>query len=174
MSGRSLLWDPSGAHCVSQQSVSPFTTLNQEKSFIHPFSQQNSSIDSDRHQSRHIKQPHLRMEGAIQQLEKQVKALTIQVKDLKEELRRQNKKSTQHTTHCTNPILPPPSKTFRTGDRIRITNKVKRPTSWDDATPWDSSKSAIATVTSVTATRVYFTNDNGLATWRLLKHVRHE
>jgi hypothetical protein len=114
------------------------------------------------------------MEDAILQLEKQVKALTIQVRDLKEELRR-NDKLTSHTTQHTNHISPPPSTTFRTGDRIRITNKIKRPANWDaDASPWDRSKSAAATVTSVTATRIYFTNDNGLATWRLHKHVQHE
>jgi TolA-binding protein len=107
------------------------------------------------------------MEDAIKQLEKQLKALTIEVTDLKEELRRQNNQNNQKSQKH-------PPTLLQVGDRIRILNKVNKPSSWDPTQPWDHSAAKKATITSTTTTRVYFTTDNGISTWRSHKHIRHE
>jgi DNA repair ATPase RecN len=169
---RGLHWYPAGTQSVSLRSYSSFTTLNQEKNnifFRTNFIQKKRRhftfrFLQQRHQAIRSNQSLPRMEDAIKQLEKQLKALTIQVTDLKAELRRQNNQDTQ-TTQKNPPIL------FRVGDRIRILNKVKRPSSWDATQLWDYTAAKKATVTSTT---VYFTTDNGISTWRLHKHLRHE
>jgi hypothetical protein len=104
------------------------------------------------------------MDIAIKNLEKQLKELTLQVKDLKAELQRNNDQTSQPNP----PIL------FRIGDRIRILNKIKRPSTWNNTQQWDPAAAKRATVTSITTDRVYFTTDNGISTWRINKHVSHE
>lgn len=55
---------------------------------------------------------------------------------------------------------------IRKGDRVRITNKVKKPASWTRQIEWDEEKERSATVTRVTATQIHFVTDNGVETWR--------
>ena len=58
---------------------------------------------------------------------------------------------------------------FTVGDRVRITNRVQRPTGWPPA-PRDGVDQA-GTVTRVTSTRVYITTDTGIPTWRAPTNV---
>jgi hypothetical protein len=55
------------------------------------------------------------------------------------------------------------------GDRVRITNRVRRPRGWPPA-PTDGTDQ-VGTVTRVTATRVYITTDTGIHTWRAPTNV---
>ena len=55
------------------------------------------------------------------------------------------------------------------GDRVRITNRVRRPNGWPPAPRDDADRAG--TVTRVTSTRVYITTDTGIATWRAPTNV---
>jgi hypothetical protein len=57
-----------------------------------------------------------------------------------------------------------------TGDRVRITNRVKKPADWTRA--WDERKERVATVTRVTPSQIHFTTDNGVNTWRAPNNVK--
>jgi hypothetical protein len=56
------------------------------------------------------------------------------------------------------------------GDRVRITNKIRRPASAGPA--WTEAKERLATVTSVTPTQVHILTDNGTRTWRGPNNLR--
>jgi hypothetical protein len=62
--------------------------------------------------------------------------------------------------------------TLKTGDRIRITNKIKRPVTWPQDTPWTEERERVGTVTHLIRDQVYFRTDNGRTTWRVSKNVR--
>jgi hypothetical protein len=55
---------------------------------------------------------------------------------------------------------------FRVGDRVRITNKVKKPSAWPRERIWSESDFRSATVTRVTRLQIHFVTDNGITTWR--------
>jgi hypothetical protein len=55
---------------------------------------------------------------------------------------------------------------FRIGDRVRITNKVKKPAAWPREQTWSESEFRSATVTRVTRLQIHFVTDNGIKTWR--------
>lgn len=68
--------------------------------------------------------------------------------------------------------------TFAVGERVRITNRVKRPASYLDN--WDDDarqRERLATVTNTvvakekTPTQVWLVTDNGTRTWRAPKHL---
>jgi hypothetical protein len=61
---------------------------------------------------------------------------------------------------------------FRRGDRIRITNRVRRPSNWNTGVVWEEDKERTATVTRVTLTQIHFVTDNGTRTWRAHRNVR--
>jgi len=61
---------------------------------------------------------------------------------------------------------------LRRGDRIRITNRVKKPATWTGASVWDEERERVATVTQVTPKQVHFVTDNGTRTWRAPNNVR--
>ena len=61
---------------------------------------------------------------------------------------------------------------FRRGDRIRITNRVKRPSNWNTGVVWEEDKERTATVTRVTPHQIHFVTDNGTRTWRAHRNVR--
>ena len=58
------------------------------------------------------------------------------------------------------------------GDRVRITNKVKRPAAWTSQLAWDKERERSATVTKVTPTQVFFITDNGVETWRAPNNLK--
>jgi hypothetical protein len=61
---------------------------------------------------------------------------------------------------------------FRRGDRIRITNRVRRPSNWNTGVVWEEERERTATVTRVTPTQIHFVTDNGTRTWRAHRNVR--
>jgi hypothetical protein len=56
------------------------------------------------------------------------------------------------------------------GDRVRVTNKVRKPASAGPT--WTEAKERLATVTSVSATQVHILTDNGTKTWRGPNNLR--
>ena len=58
----------------------------------------------------------------------------------------------------------------RRGDRVRITNKVRKPASAGPT--WTEAKERLATVTSVNETQVFILTDNGTRTWRGPNNLR--
>ena len=59
---------------------------------------------------------------------------------------------------------------IKRGDRVRITNKVRRPAA--SGPTWTEAKERLATVTSVNATQVHIVTDNGTRTWRSPNNLR--
>ena len=62
---------------------------------------------------------------------------------------------------------------FQIGDRVRITNTVRRPATWTGV--WNPAAIATyrrATVVSVVGDRVSLRTDNGITTWRLAGHLQ--
>jgi hypothetical protein len=53
---------------------------------------------------------------------------------------------------------------LRTGDRVRIKNKVRRPATAGPS--WSETRERLATVTRVTVDQVHIITDNGTKTWR--------
>jgi TolA-binding protein len=110
------------------------------------------------------------MEQSIAQLSNQVRALSLQVEELQKEIRQNNQRQQtpqqikqRHQnnsapslapTHNTGVTYTTPAFIYQPGDRIRILNKVRRPTNWDDPAKWNAATARKATVTSVTSTRV--------------------
>ena len=62
--------------------------------------------------------------------------------------------------------FPPP---LIVGDRVRISNRVRRPNGWPPAPNDETDR--VSTVTRVTSTRVYVTTDTGINTWRAPTNV---
>ena len=57
------------------------------------------------------------------------------------------------------------------GDRIEITNRIRRPTHW--IRPWSVDNERRATVTRIDPSgKVFFTTDNGVKTWRYARNVK--
>jgi hypothetical protein len=61
---------------------------------------------------------------------------------------------------------------FTRGDRIRITNRVRRPANWMSGVVWEEDRESTATVTRVTPNQIHFVIDNGTRTWRAHNNVR--
>lgn len=58
------------------------------------------------------------------------------------------------------------------GDRVRITNRVRKPATWNNETAWDEDKGRLATVTRVTPEQVHIITDNGISTWRAPNNLK--
>jgi hypothetical protein len=61
---------------------------------------------------------------------------------------------------------------FTRGDRIRITNKVRKPATWNNDREWTEERERTATVTRVRTDQIHFITDNGVETWRAPNNVR--
>ena len=61
---------------------------------------------------------------------------------------------------------------FRPGDRVRITNKVKRPATWDNSNSWNQKAAQRATVTRIYKEQVHFRTDNGIETWQARNNLQ--
>jgi hypothetical protein len=59
---------------------------------------------------------------------------------------------------------------FEKGDRVRVTNQVKKPTNWGDDY-WNYQQAKVATVTFITTDRIFFVTDNGIKTWRAPRNL---
>ena len=58
------------------------------------------------------------------------------------------------------------------GDRVRITNKIRRPAT--ATATWTEQRERIATVTRVTADQVHIVTDNGTRTWRAPNNLKKQ
>ena len=66
---------------------------------------------------------------------------------------------------------------LKIGDRIAITNKVKKPANWPRSDPWIESDHKTATIQDIitispTNTQIHFITDGGVETWRAPNNVR--
>jgi hypothetical protein len=61
--------------------------------------------------------------------------------------------------------------TFKIGDRVRVKNRVCKPTNWPIDRHWSKPLERLATVTRITTERIYFTTDNGSLSWRHPKNT---
>jgi hypothetical protein len=109
-------------------------------------------------------------EDRIARLTQQVQELQLQVTALQQELKQEPK---QHNrSHQTPPSTSTVTNTLiQPGDRIRITNQVKKPLSWDTSITFNQQQAKLATVTAVVNNRIYFTTDNGIHTWRSRRNI---
>ena len=57
------------------------------------------------------------------------------------------------------------------GDRVSITNDVRKPSYWNDNIEWDQEKAQRATVTHFYRGQVHFVTDNGVRTWRAINNL---
>ena len=57
-------------------------------------------------------------------------------------------------------------------DRVRITNKVKRPANWPSERTWVEVQYRAATVTRVTPEQIHIETDNGVKTWRVPNNLK--
>jgi hypothetical protein len=71
-----------------------------------------------------------------------------------------------HDTDGTPPTIGIAVNGFKKGDRVKITNKVKKPAVWPREKEWIESQFRLATVTKVSRLQVHFLTDNGVRTWR--------
>lgn len=84
--------------------------------------------------------------------------------------RRRRSDSPVNETRTDQETEPAPRRRYQAGDRIYITNRVRRPAfAPQDWTLWNERR---ATVTRVVRDRVYCRTDNGTQTWRLHHNVR--
>ncbi len=61
------------------------------------------------------------------------------------------------------------------GDRVRITNHIRRPAVWPSTVAWDEEtkkKERSATVTHIYKEQVHLVTDNGTKTWRAPNNLR--
>ena len=100
---------------------------------------------------------------------KQLSALTTEVQQLKKELQSRDK------SPCIS--APPPNLQqqfiidFVPRDRIRILNHIKQLKTWPASALWIPEDAKTAILTSVHQDKIYFTTDNGIATWRSYKNI---
>lgn len=59
---------------------------------------------------------------------------------------------------------------FRPGDRVRVTNKVRKPATAGPA--WTEARERLATVTKVIPDQVHILTDNGTKTWRAPNNLK--
>lgn len=59
---------------------------------------------------------------------------------------------------------------FRPGDRVRVTNKVRKPATAGSA--WTEARERLATVTKVIPDQVHILTDNGTKTWRAPNNLK--
>ena len=58
------------------------------------------------------------------------------------------------------------------GDRVKITNRVRRPATWPRTIIWSEEKARTGTVTRVTPEQVHFVTDDGTRTRRAPNNLR--
>ena len=119
-------------------------------------------------------------EDEIEQLTTQLRNISIRLAQLEAAASRQDtersatrraaapaghKKIVSSTS--TNTVVPIISK----GDRITITNVVKKPSHWNDNSEWNQTKAQRATLTHFYRGQVHFVTDNSIQTWRAINNL---
>lgn len=111
-------------------------------------------------------------EKQIEELTKELRTLKIRVATLEAENdQRVRRESREHTRALATPSNEKEQVNgIGIGDRVRITNHVKKPAYWTKA--WDEKKERVATVTKINPLQIHFRTDNGVNTWRAPNNVR--
>jgi hypothetical protein len=116
-------------------------------------------------------------ERQIEELIRELRTLKLRVATLEAEndYQRARRESSEHTRTLTAASNNSTHDMERVngigrGDRVRITNTVKKPAYWTKA--WDEKKERVATVIKVTPSQIHFRTDNGVNTWRAPNNVR--
>ena len=92
----------------------------------------------------------------------ELRALRLRVTQVEAQLKEQREQE-QQTIETTSA----PSGGFAKGDRVRITNKVRRPANWSASwTEEDIERERSATVTHRARDQIWLITDNGTKTWR--------
>ena len=101
----------------------------------------------------------------IEELTRELLALQIRRTQIIAEL------ATEDRAEQAAPHVPP---LFAVGDRVRITNRVNRPSGWVGL--WDAERNRNATVTSIVdsngSCRVHLRTHSGVKTWRAPQNLR--
>ena len=103
------------------------------------------------------------MEEALDELTNELRQLRIREVKVLSQIRRLNELRAAREEA---PVARFEVNGFRVGDRVRITNKVKKPATWPRGQVWSESEFRSATVTRVTRLQIHFVTDNGISTWR--------
>ena len=98
----------------------------------------------------------------------ELKLIKIQEANLITRIEAAANKRNKDTDKTTRPITNRLSK----GDRVCITNMVRKPATWNNKTEWDKDKGRLATVTKATPEQVHIITDNGVSTWRAPNNLK--
>ena len=101
----------------------------------------------------------------IDALTEQVRLLSIQIQDIQQDLQHPDLQHRENTAPLSTKA-PKQSHTFKIGDRVRIKNNILSPKQWNRTQEYVPSIAKQATVTKVTTSRINFTTDYGIHTWR--------
>ena len=102
------------------------------------------------------------MEESLEELVNELQQLSIRQVEVLNRIQRLNE---LHAVEGT-PVGRAQVNGLRVGDRVRITNKVKKPAAWPRERNWSESEFRSATVTRVTRLQIHFVTDNGITSWR--------
>ena len=120
--------------------------------FQHCFEIKISSVEDNRME---------RTQAEVKQLIEELKNLRIKeaqvITKLEATLQRTSTRSTKNPS-------------FTTGERVFITNRIRKPVRWKKE--WSAKKERDATVTGIEGERVHIRTDNGVETWRDAKNLR--
>jgi hypothetical protein len=110
--------------------------------------------------------------SAIESLKLQEADLTAQLEEALEE--QEHQRLTQEVPAATNPETR--THGFAKGDRVWITNQIKKPSSWDNSTVGQEIRRATVTEVLIKnngrVVQVHFETDNGVTTWRAPNNLR--
>ena len=117
-------------------------------------------------------------DSKIEDLIEELKALRVRETAIIREIEAANesriRRASSSTTQSreTNDAEDVSSNRIRTGDRVRITNKIRRPAT--ATATWTEQLERIATVTRVTPEQIHIVTDNGTRTWRAPNNLRKQ
>lgn len=106
-------------------------------------------------------------ESSFDELIEELRALKIRENDIIDRLARVNRAQVNAGNDTpSNRVVAqaPATNSFKRGDRVRITNKVRKPAT--AGANWSESRERLATVTRVIPDQVHILTDNGTRTWR--------
>jgi len=111
-------------------------------------------------------------ERQIEDLIEELRALRVRETVIIEQIEAANRVRTRRTGQHTINRQPVAVNAIREGDRVRITNKVRKPATAGPS--WTEHQERVATVTRVTAEQIHIVTDNGTRTWRAPNNLRKQ
>jgi hypothetical protein len=101
---------------------------------------------------------------AVEDIIRELQALRIRVAHLERANERVAQPERANEARSPSARETPVANGLRIGDRVRVTNKVRRPAT--AGSDWSEARERLATVTRVTREQVHIITDNGTRTWR--------